>query len=74
MNNFEQIEMVMTTLEPLRVEGRQSVQICDENGNVIGVAQNINDTFLYTYDLLVMEERVNVINITSGMIGLLYAR
>ena len=74
VDNFEQIEMVMTTLEPLRVEGRQSVQICDEDGNVIGVAQNINDTFLYTYDLLVMEERVNVINITSGMIGLLYAR
>ena len=74
MDRFENIELALSVLEPLRVENRNAVQICDENGDIIGISQNINDTFLYTYDLTVFEERYNVVHIRGGMIGMLYAR
>ena len=74
MDKFENIELVLSVIEPLRVENRKAVQICDENGDIIGISQNIDDTFLYTYDLTVFEERYNVVHIRGGMIGMLYAR
>lgn len=74
MDKFENIELALSVIEPLRVENRKAVQICDENGDIIGISQNINDTFLYTYDLTVFEERYNVVHIRGGMIGMLYAR
>ena len=51
----------------------QSEFICDE-GNIIGLRKNQWKLNEYNYDLRVFEERYNMIEITSGRMGLMLAR
>ena len=48
--------------------------LCDPSGGIIGVRKDFWRLNEYNYDLRVFEERYNIIRITSGLIGLMYAR
>ena len=75
VNKFKKMSFEFNTIEPpIDTEGSISEYICDLSGNHIGFRKNISKLNVYTYDMVVFEERFNVIMIQSGRIGLLHAR
>lgn len=75
MDKFENIEFNFTLFTPEFDKEYTGQNICDPFDNEqIGVTRIIEKVFKYTYDLLMFEERYNVIQIKSGIIGMLYAR
>lgn len=48
--------------------------LCDDRGEIIGIRKDVHTLNKYNFDLRVFEERYNMIEITSGRIGLLQAR
>ena len=75
VNRFKKVSFEFNTITPpIDAAGSSSEYICDLSGNAIGFRKNISKLNTYTYDLVVFEERYNVIMIQSGRIGLLHAR
>ena len=75
VNRFKKISFEFNTITPpIDPEGSSSEYICDLSGNAIGFRKNISKLNTYNYDLVIFEERYNVIMIQSGRIGLLHAR
>ena len=74
MDKFDNITFEINTIEPPIDPSASYVQICDEDGNIIGTRKNLWDLNEYNFDLSVYEERYNVISFESGMCGLMYAR
>ena len=73
-NNYKTIELEITTNTPPVNETSSYDVICDEDGNIIGINKPANSIYEYTYDLLLFEERYNVLTIMNGICGLKYAR
>jgi hypothetical protein len=74
MNKFKHVEFEYNTIEPPIDPSANIINICDASGNIIGVRKSTTDLYEYNYDLRVFEERYNVIIITSGNIGLKWAK
>jgi hypothetical protein len=75
VNRFSKVSFEFNTIEPpVDPEGSLSEYICDLSGNPIGFRKNVAKLNTYTYDLVVFEERYNVVMIQSGRVGLLHAR
>lgn len=75
VNKFSNVSFEFNTIEPpIDPTGSVSEYICDLSGNPIGFRKNISKLNTYNFDLVVFEERYNVIMIQSGRIGLLHAR
>jgi len=79
MSKFKTIELEITTYTPslATADLNANIQygfICDSNGNVIGVRKQNWKLFDYTYDMVLFEERYNVLSIIGGNCGMLYAR
>ena len=47
---------------------------CDENGNISSVRKSTWKLYEYTYNLVLFEERYNVLSFIGGNCGMLYAR
>ncbi len=75
VNRFKKISFEYNTITPpINPDGASSEYICDLSNNPIGFRKNISKLNTYTFDLVVFEERYNVLMIQSGRIGLLHAR
>jgi hypothetical protein len=74
MDKFENVEFQFNTLQPPPNPNPDITNLCDENGDIIGVRKNIWSLNEYNYDLEIFEERYNVVMFTSGMCGLMFAR
>jgi len=75
MANFRNIELEFTTYLPSIDTANSSFTIfCDSSGNPIGVNKQNWKLYQYNYNLVVHEERYNILSIISGNAGLLYAR
>ena len=75
VNRFSKVSFEFNTIEPpIDVEGSSSEYICDLQGNPIGFRKNVSKLNDYNFDLVIFEERYNVLIIQSGNIGLLNAR
>lgn len=79
MSKFKSIELEITTYTPslTTLDLSNNIQygfICDASGNVIGVRKQNWKLFDYTYDMVLFEERYNVLTIIGGNCGMLYAR
>ena len=75
VNRFKKISFEFNTITPpIDPVGSSSEFICDLSGNAIGFRKNISKLNTYTYDLVIFEERYNVMMIQSGRVGLLHAR
>ena len=75
VNRFKKISFEFNTITPpIDPVGSSSEYICDLSGNPIGFRKNISKLNTYNYDLVIFEERYNVVMIQSGRIGLLHAR
>ena len=74
MNKFKNIELEMILLTPkVDDERAESLVLCDENGEIIGVSKS-ESIYEYNYEMHLFEERYNILRIMSGNAGLLFAR
>lgn len=74
MSKFNKIEMGLETVNPPLVESLGVSVVCNGNQQEIGTVKNVDDLYQYSYDLILFEERYNVLSIENGMAGLMYAR
>jgi hypothetical protein len=74
LNRFKTINFEFNTLVPkFSDQGSIEEYICDTSGNPISFRKNLASLYDYTYDLVIFEERYNVLMIQSGRCGLLHA-
>ena len=74
MSKFKTIELEITTYVPTISINSEFNVICDNFGNPIGINKQNWRLFDYNYNLILHEERYNVLSIINGNCGLLYAR
>jgi hypothetical protein len=74
MSKFSKVEFEFSTFSPPLDPNAQTSTICDGDGNIIGINKPVWRIYDYTYDLVVMEERYNILTFESGNAGLMYAR
>ena len=74
MSRFNNIELETVTITPPVDPNAQSLVICDpQSGNIIGINKPTWRIYDYNYNLVVYEERYNVVNFIGGNCGVLYA-
>ena len=74
LSKFNKIEFEFSTYQPPLDPSAQSLVICNNEGETIGINKPVWRIFDYNYNLVVMEERYNIVTFTSGNAGLMYAR
>lgn len=75
MSMFKDIQLELGTYVP-RIDLKNSTFeiVCDGNGNAIGVNKQNWRLYEYNYNLVLFEERYNILSFIGGNAGLLYAR
>ncbi len=73
MSKFQKIELEFTTILPPLDEAAQTLTICDDNGEIIGVNKPTWNIFEYNYNLTVIEERYNILYFLGGNCGLIFS-
>ena len=76
-NKFKSIEFEYNNYQnpPIDPSGANEQAICDpQTGDLIGVIKDPTDMYKYNYNLIVMEERYNILQFQSGMADLVYSR
>ena len=76
-NKVKYMTFEFNTIQPPKNDdpNTNSVNVlCDDNGEIIGIRKDLHTLNKYNFDLRIFEERYNMIEITSGRIGLLHAR
>ena len=74
MDSFKKIELEFTTIMPPLDETAETLAICDSNGVQIGVNKSTWEIYQYSYDMMLFEERYNILHFIGGNCGLMYAR
>ena len=74
MSKFTSIQFELDVIEPPINPVFGSYTFCDTDSNVIGTAKTGNDLYLYTYELVVMEESYNILQISNGLAGLVFMK
>ena len=74
MSRFTTIELEFNTIVPVLNPYAQSVAICDpQTGNIIGINKPTWRIYDYNFNLVVFEERLNIVSFIGGNCGLMYA-
>jgi len=74
LNKYKKIHLEFNTVQPPLNPNSNFDVICDPSGAIIGVRKEIWQQNDYNFDLRVFEERFNVLIISGGHVGLMYAR
>ena len=75
LSKYSKIEIDFTTLEPTFDPNSSFRVVCDpETGGTIGTVKSTYQLYDYTYNLLVIEERFNVLKFLGGNAALMNAR
>ena len=74
LSKFKTIELeIMTYVPPISNNSSFNV-ICDQNGNPVGVQKQNWRLYDYNYNLIIHEERFNVLTFVGGNCGMMYSR
>jgi len=74
MSRFTTIELETTTIIPPLDPYAQSLVICDpQTGNIIGINKPTWRIYDYNFNMVLFEERINMITFVGGNCGLMYA-
>lgn len=74
MNRFTNIQFEFTTISPPVDPYAQVLTICDPaTGDIVGINKPTWRIYNYNYDMVLMEERINMVVFMGGNAGLLYA-
>jgi len=74
LSKFRDIQLEFTTYSPPIDEEAQFYTICGPSGELIGVNKSNWRLYDYNYNMIVHEERYNVVTFVGGNCGLMYAR
>ena len=76
MSKFKNIEFEFTTfLPPIDKSGSNLEVACDEGGTPVFVTQKPSwALYTYNYNLVLFEERYNIMSVIGGNCGMMYAR
>mgnify|MGYP000126666049 FL=1 len=75
MSKFKRVELEITTNEPgIDYLNSSYDVICNDDGETIGVRKNNWRLFDYNYNLVLYEERYNIVSFIGGNCALMYAR
>lgn len=75
MSKFKRVELEITTNEPgIDYVNSSYDVICNDEGETIGVRKNNWRLFDYNYNLVLYEERYNIVSFIGGNCALMYAR
>jgi len=74
MSKFNKIELEFNTFIPPLDISAATYAVCSADGGLIGINKSSWRTYLYDYDLTVLEERFNILSFKSGICGLEYTR
>jgi hypothetical protein len=70
---FNRVEFQTNIIRPPLNPFAQVIEICDDDGNLIGIDKTANNLHEYTFDLTVQEERYNMLLFTNGNAQLMFA-
>ena len=77
LSKFKRIELEINTHVP-NIDGISSVYdtnvFCNDNGDAVGIKKDSWRLYEYNYNLVLYEERYNVLSFLGGNCGLLYSR
>jgi hypothetical protein len=74
-SNFRNIELEFTTFLPsIDATNSPFIIFCDSSGNPIGMNKQNWKLYNYNYNLIVHEERYNILSLIGGNTGLMFAR
>ena len=74
MSRFTTIEFEMNTIVPSLDPYAQTLTICDpESGQIIGINKPTWRIYNYNFNMVVFEERINMVTFVGGNCGLMYA-
>ena len=77
LSKFKRIELEINTHVP-NIDGISSVYdtnvYCNDNGDAVGIKKDSWRLYEYNYNLVLYEERYNVLSFLGGNCGLLYSR
>ena len=74
-SKFRNVEFEYTTLVPaVDRNGLNQNVICGDDGEIIGIFKSNYRMYNYSYNLIVQEERYNILSFQGGYCGLMYAR
>lgn len=75
MSKFSTVQFEVKTMQPTLNARASFTTICEPTtGTVIGTEMPSRGIYDYTYDVVVLEERFNILKFTNGMAGLEFAR
>jgi len=75
LSKFRTIQLEITTYVPPIDNKNSAVNIiCDGNGNPIGIQKMNWRLYEYNYNLILFEERYNILSFIGGNCGMLYSR
>ena len=74
VNKYNHIAFEFNTITPPLDPSGNYQLLCSETGDVIGVRQEVQQLYKYTFDLKIVEERYNVLTFQGGMAGLTWTR
>jgi hypothetical protein len=75
LSKFNTIELEFTTyVPPIDPNRSQFNVICNLNGDPIGVSKQNYRLYEYNYNIVLFEERYNILSFINGEVGLLYSR
>ncbi len=72
LSKFKKVEFEVTTITPPVNDAAEVLNICSEDGELLGVNKNTWDIYTYSYDFVLFEERYNILHFMNGTAGLLY--
>jgi hypothetical protein len=73
-NRFNLVEFEFTTITPALDPYAQTLTICNpETGNIIGINKPTWRIYDYNFNMVLFEERINVVTFVGGNAGLMYA-
>jgi hypothetical protein len=74
MSRFNKIEFEFNTIIPPINQQAQTLAVCNpDTGEIIGVNKTNWNIYEYNFNLVVFEERINMVVFTGGNAGLMYA-
>ena len=74
LSKFRTIEFEFSTYTPPVDPNAKTMNVCDSDGNFIGVNKTFWEIYLYSYNLVVIEERYNILIFQSGNASLANTR
>jgi hypothetical protein len=75
LSKFRNIQLEITTFVPPVDTTNSAVNIiCDDNGNLVGIQKSNWRLYEYNYNLVLYEERYNILSFIGGNCGMMYSR